>query len=232
MKRAFLGLLMVLCLVSGSFANSFGFGLEYEPNADLYNLRMPLLISTGKLIPLPNSYVKLEPVASAPRTSITNIKYNYVSAVVGFKMPVAGGTFTLEGGPYYRFGRNVDVATIQTTNSIYNTVTNTVTNNTTIKEVVTDTITNTITNNTDTTTTIVKYWPLPIPDYVDSDTTSTTTTDTAFDSNVVIGIPETETIVGATSDTITTTSTVLGKDVRYQDPLLTWGINANWSISW
>jgi len=232
MKRIILGLVFVLMLASGALAHSFGWNLDYDLNGGMYNLRTPIVADTKNWIPLPNSYIKIEPVITASRNNISNMRYNHIAALLGFKMPVAGGTLVVEGGPFYRLGRMVDCQALATTNSVYNTTTNTILNNTSVTNTITDTITNIITNTIVTDTTVVTFPFLPIADIISSNTTNTSNTLIDMDSSIAWGIPVTTTVTDSDNNTISSTTVVMSKYSKYQEPELTWGINAGWSISW
>ena len=164
--KFWLGLILSLMLVSSAMAvdtvqkistgwqgpNYAGLSLTYDGSDNCYHLKAPVGMNVNKIVPLPNSYVRLEPVITSPGNNIASFSPDYIALLLGFKVPMGPGTFIMEGGPYYRFGRDIQVATLTTTNTITNNNSKIVLMNTTVKttqvDTITNNITNTVTNNT------------------------------------------------------------------------------------
>jgi hypothetical protein len=120
-----LGLVLGLMLVSSSWAvNYFALGLNYDGSDGSYHVSAPVAIGIESVVRLPHTYLKVEPVMSAPAGSFMDsaqhFTADYVAILLGTKFQLPVGVLFVEGGEYLRSAR------LSTTSFTNTTVTNTV----------------------------------------------------------------------------------------------------------
>jgi hypothetical protein len=226
MKRFLLVLLTMLILTVNANAttkdavpvlndpNFFGLACNYDGSTGGYHLRMPVGIHLTKYTGLKNLYLKVEPVMTAVSGpffgSMPSFKADYLSVLLGYKLPMPVGWIVIEGGAYYRTERDASINMTTITNVITNTITDTITNNT--ETIITDTITNT--------KKICKVWCLP------PKITETTKTDR------VVSPPTATTGTESKTETTSTTATENSISTEYVPSQITYAFSVGWYIHW